>query len=223
MAQPFAPATKPTLMYVMDPLCGWCYGMSGTMEQLEHTFADQLNFEIWVGGMVTGSRAGLLAKSAGYIKGALATVEDRTGMLFGQPFRDLLDSPTAISDSLPPCRAIVAARQLDAARAVAFGHAVQKAHYQQGADLNEASTFGPIAEACGYDGDALMALMQTPENLALTEAEFAQVGGWGINGFPTLLMRLPGDAQQLHLLTRGFAPYAPLAEALHKIASPVGE
>jgi putative protein-disulfide isomerase len=39
------------LIYVMDPLCGWCYGNSRNTEMLHTGFGNEIEFEILPAGM----------------------------------------------------------------------------------------------------------------------------------------------------------------------------
>lgn len=39
------------LIYVMDPLCGWCYGNSVNTQHLYDTYKNQIDFEILPAGM----------------------------------------------------------------------------------------------------------------------------------------------------------------------------
>ena len=39
------------LIYVMDPLCGWCFGNSQNMLAIKEEFAGKFEFEIIMGGM----------------------------------------------------------------------------------------------------------------------------------------------------------------------------
>jgi len=41
---------KVKLIYYFDALCGWCFGFSPVISQLEKEFEDRLNFEVISGG-----------------------------------------------------------------------------------------------------------------------------------------------------------------------------
>lgn len=34
------------LLYIMDPLCGWCYGNSENMLRLEQELTDQISIDV---------------------------------------------------------------------------------------------------------------------------------------------------------------------------------
>ena len=49
----------PELLYLFDPLCGWCYGMSPVIQRVRQEFAGRVEVSVLCGGMVTGEQAAL--------------------------------------------------------------------------------------------------------------------------------------------------------------------
>ena len=56
---------KTTVLYVFDPLCGWCYGFSPVMVKLNDNYKENVKFVVISGGMVVGDRIGPLGEKAG--------------------------------------------------------------------------------------------------------------------------------------------------------------
>ncbi len=77
---------QPTVIYVYDALCGWCYGFSPLMQRLEAAYKDKVAFTVLSGGMVPPEHAQPVAAKAGYIAGAYKTVEEYTGVTFGAAY-----------------------------------------------------------------------------------------------------------------------------------------
>ena len=75
---------KFSIIYVYDALCGWCYGFSPVIKQVFEKYQAQFDFEVISGGMILGERQGPIGEVAAYIKGAYKTVEDTTGVKFGE-------------------------------------------------------------------------------------------------------------------------------------------
>ena len=75
-----------TLIYCYDAYCGWCYGFSPVMKQLEESFKDRLQVEVLSGGMILPETPKAIAATAGYIKEAYKTVEAYTGIKFGEDY-----------------------------------------------------------------------------------------------------------------------------------------
>lgn len=214
MPTSLAPANLPELLYLHDPLCGWCYGMSPVVQQLKHDYAGRLAVTVLCGGMAVGERAVPIKVGWGYIKDALGEVERATGVRFGQAFKELAEAGDYVYDSEPPSRAIVAFRQQegsrDPGRAVPFAHDVQMALFRDGQDLNDAATYRQILTEKYPDLDAAAweARWRSPDTARATEQEFAAVARTGVQGFPTVVLRL---GEQGYVLARGYQPYAMLA------------
>ncbi|GGG31786.1 DsbA family protein [Hymenobacter glacieicola] len=194
----------PELLYISDPLCGWCYGMSPVVQRVQQEFAGRVEVSVLCGGMVTGAQVGPIREDWPYITGALEQVEQVTGVQFGAAFRALGQEGSHVQDSEPPCRAIHAFRQLRQEQAAEFAHAVQRAYFQEGADLNDLATYEPLAAAYGLDPSEFRQQLTRPEIIRGTQLEFAAVSKIGVQGFPTTILRV---GSQGYVLARGFQPY----------------
>ncbi|GAA3954448.1 DsbA family protein [Hymenobacter algoricola] len=205
----------PEILYLFDPLCGWCYGMSPVIQRIQTEYADRVTVSVLCGGMVTGERVGPIGKAWGYISGALQQVEKATGVQFGAAFRALGAAGGNIQDSEPPCRAITVFRQLDDVqhRAASFAHDLQQAHFRDGQDLNDVATYLPLITRYGLDAAEFGRRWALPETAAATQKEFAAVAKIGVQGFPTSILRV---GNQGYLLARGFQPYAQFAQGLEQ-------
>ena len=210
------PTTLPELLYLHDPLCGWCYGMSPVINQIQREFAGRIDVSVLCGGMVQGADAGPIAGSWEYIKNALAEVESVTGVSFGRAFKELGAKGRYIYDSEPPSRAIVAFRQLsqDPTRTVVFAHAVQTALFRDGFDLNDAMTYTTLLAPFEIAAADFQRRWAAPETARAAQQEFAAVTRIGVQGFPTLVLRI---GEQGYVLARGYQPYEQLRAGLEQL------
>ena len=215
---PDSPAALPELLYLHDPLCGWCYGTSPAINEVQAAFAGRLDVSVLCGGMVAGDDAGPIAETWDYLRQSLDEVETVTGVRFGEAFRALGDAGTYRYDSEPPSRAIVAFRQItqDPARTVAFAHAVQQALFRDGYDLNGAATYEPLLAPFGVDAAEFERRWAAPETALATRQEFAAVARIGVQGFPTVVVRI---GEQGYVLARGYQPYEQLRSGLEQLLS----
>ena len=203
----------PELLYLFDPLCGWCYGMSPVIQRVRQEFAGRIEVSVLCGGMVTGEQVGPIRDDWGYISGALQQVERVTGVQFGAAFRALGEEGSRVQDSEPPSWAISAFRHFSQPDTVRFAHDVQMAYFRDGADLNEPQTYLPLATAYGVDGAAFLHRLTLPETAQATRQEFAAVAKTGVQGFPTAILRVGGQG---YVLARGYQPYEAFAEGLQQ-------
>ncbi|UOQ52980.1 DsbA family protein [Hymenobacter cellulosivorans] len=195
----------PEILYIFDPLCGWCYGMSPVIERIQNEFAGRLTVSVLSGGMVTGENVGPIRQDWDYISVALEQVEKVAGVEFGRAFRELGAEGSRRQDSEPPSRALTVFRQLDPYNQTAsFAHALQQAYFGEGKDLNDPDTYAVLAADFGLNVAEFQRRWALPETAQATRQEFAAVGRIGVQGFPTTILRV---GNQGYLLARGFMPY----------------
>ncbi|HEX8656145.1 MAG TPA: DsbA family protein [Hymenobacter sp.] len=209
-------ATLPELLYIQDPLCGWCYGMSPVIKRVQQEFAGRIEVSVLCGGMVKGDDVGPIAETWDYFKQALGDVEKVAGVQFGEAFLALGTEGSYVYDSEPPSRAIAAFRHItqSPARAVAFAHAVQTALFHDGQDLNDPATYNALLKPFGVDVVEFQGRFAAPETTRAVQQEFAAVARIGVEGFPTSVLRL---GEQGYVLARGYQPYEELRQGLEQL------
>jgi len=196
------------LLYVMDPMCSWCWGFAPVVEALvEQAAAADVPLQIVVGGLRRDQVAIDAAARVRYL-GYWQAVNASTGQLFDFE-RGLPEG--LVYDTEPACRALVTARNLHTPSAWTLLKLIQQAFYTEGADVTQASVLVQLAEQAGipriefaeaFDGQAME---------EATAADFTWVQDLGIAGFPTLLAERDG---QLALLTNGYQPLEVLSPLL---------
>ena len=196
------------LLYVMDPMCSWCWGFALVVEALaEQAAAAGVPLQVVVGGLRRDQVAIDAAARVRYL-GYWQAVNASTGQLFDFE-RGLPEG--LVYDTEPACRALVTARLLDAASAWTLLKLVQQAFYTEGADVTQASVLVQLAEQAGIPRIEFAEAFDSQAMQEATAADFTWVQDLGIAGFPTLLAERDG---QLALLTNGYQPLEVLAPLL---------
>ena len=197
------------LLYVMDPMCSWCWGFAPVAEALvEQARVAGVPLHLVVGGLRTGSGAALEPTTRRYILEHWQAVHDTTGRSFR--FEGALPD-TFVYDTEPACRAIVAARSLAPDIAWKLVTEIQQAFYLQGRDVTKASVLAELAEKAGLPRIEFAEAFDSVEQHAATASDISWVKDLGIAGFPTLLAESKG---QLALLTNGYQSKEVLAPLL---------
>lgn len=196
------------LLYVMDPMCSWCWGFAPVAAALITQAREAgVPTRLIPGGLRTGGTA-LDASTRKYILEHWQAVADATG----QPFRFDGAMPDGfVYDTEPACRALVAARELDAERVWSLLASIQRGFYERGLDVTTAPQLVEQAEQAGFDRAAFAEAFASADTRAATAADFSWVQDLGIAGFPTLLAERNG---QLALLTNGYQPLESLQPLL---------
>ncbi|OUJ75434.1 DsbA family protein [Hymenobacter crusticola] len=201
----------PELLYIYDPLCSWCYGMTPVIQRIQAEFEGRINVSVLNGGMVTGEQVGPIRAKWPQLETALPELARITGARFGEAFRTLGQQGDYVLNSELPCRALVVFRQLDVTqnRAVHFAHAIQQALFEDGKDLNDPATYNALVAPYGIEAEAFQQLLATAQKAV--RQEFAAVAQIGVKGFPTSILRL---GNQGYLLAQGFQRYEVFASGL---------
>ena len=211
---------KPTIFYVYDVLCGWCYGFSNVISEFYTHHKDEYNFRVLSGGMVTGDRIGPISEVATFIKEAYTTVEERTGAKFGDPFlKKLFDGSSEIFTSVPGAMALALFRTQQPENELAFATRMQRAIYYNGMPPADWNTYGHCAAEFGLNGNEFAEKMQNQKLLELTQQEFKVVSNWGIKGFPSVLLQ---KGQQAFLMSRGYSSLQEMEQILEKVELEIG-
>ena len=212
--------SKPSLLYVYDALCGWCYGFSSTITHFYQAHKEQLNFEVVSGGMVVGEREGPIGQVAGYISQAYKDVEVRTGVTFGQGFlQGILKPGTAMFTSVPPAISMSVFKTMQPSQQLPFATALQKAIYFDGIAPNDVEAYGPVAAQFGLDAADFTALMQEPSFAQKARQDFAFAQQLQVNGFPTVFLVV---GKQAYMLARGYVPLEVLEQNFAQAMAKVG-
>ncbi len=201
------------LLYIMDPLCGWCYGFSPVMMKLQKEYS-QFTVRIIPGDMMTGSRVQPMSAMSEYILQAYHRVEEYSGVKFGEPYLDMLRDGTDINNSEPPCRAIYTFNLLKPEQSLAFAHELQLAYLLHGKSYNDEQTYRNLAMHFDIDADAFIAQMNSEEARYGTQQEFQWVQAAGITGFPCLVLQ---KDDKYYMVSQGFQPYEGVAETMKRI------
>jgi putative protein-disulfide isomerase len=205
---------KDTIIYIFDPLCGWCYGFSGTIVDLFNKRKEDFDFEVVVGGMITDTRIAPFSTMHSYISGAYKRVEEMTGAKFGEPYlNELLPSDT-LMNSEPPSRALVTFRSFLPDQVVPFAHELQKKQYLEGKDFGDNSVYEELATEFGLDPKAFIEKFESEEMKYETTQDFQWSTSAGVKGFPTVLLK---NDHGYYLVSNGFRPLEEVEKVIETI------
>lgn len=207
-------SSLPEILYIYDAYCLWCYGMGPVIRRVEQEFAGRVTIGVLSGGMVTRAEVGPIGEGWEEMAGALQQVQQVTGVQVGAAYHRLGQEGSYLQDSEPPARALHVFRQLDPqGRTVAFAHAIQRALFERGENLNDVATYEGLIEAYGLDAAEFRRQFYLPETATTVQQEFAAVSRIGVQGFPTSILRI---GAQGYVLARGYQPYEVFAQGLEQ-------
>jgi putative protein-disulfide isomerase len=203
------------IIYVWDPLCGWCYAFKGVISRLVDEFSPVFDIEIISGGMAVGEKVLPVSEKAVYIKKRLPDVERIGGVKFGAKYIRLLDEGTAISDSLPPSIAFKVFISFREDLSLEWTRLIQEALFDVGKDLNNIKVYLEIAEMHDVNKFAFMDRYGDPAFRKSAEDDFSMARFWGVNQFPSLVIQ---KGIRTEILKKGYATYDEISRQLRKLS-----
>ncbi len=192
------------LLYLHDPLCGWCYAATSGIARLR---AAGVTVSLRPTGLFSDPGRVMTAEFADYAWKNDRRIAALTGQAFTEAYcRQVLQAPGTAFDSTNAVLALTAVA-MDAPDHEADAlKAVQEARYVAGRDITDVATLGAILTEAGYPNAAAAFMARSPALLSANAARVAEgqalmreVGGSGV---PTLVLvkgdsRRPLDSQVL--------------------------
>ena len=179
-------------------MCSWCWGIAPELETLVDAHPE-LPLSIVVGGLRPGPNAQTVGPElAGYLAHHWEEVQRRSG----QPFdRALLDDHGWLYDTEPACRAVVVMRELAPHETFRFFQRLQQAFYAEGRAVWDPEIYGELIEGFDVAPDEFLEAFGSPDAVKATWRDFSLARSWGINGFPTIVLRQGSTGQ---VIARGY-------------------
>ena len=210
--------SKTKIIYVTDPMCSWCYGISPVLEGLQnYCHEHNIALEVVVGGLRSGGKGTWTPEFKGFLKETWTRISKVTGLPFSD---DLLSHEYFNYDTTPSCDAIVLAKELlskeNKQNIIPFLIELQRKFYQEGQDPKEAQFYQSVCEKTGVDYEAFKSLFNNPKTRSLTKSEFEWCRQVGVSGFPSFLLIYDS---KVHLLASGYTSLEKILERLTALES----
>ncbi len=182
----------PVVRYIGDPMCSWCWGISPALKEVS-TYCQirGLDFSVHVGGLRPGGGDHWNKSFKTFLRHEWENIHRVTGQPFGF---SVLDQAEFNYDTEPACRAVVAMSRLQASSQVllAFFSGIQRRFYVDGADPKQPAFYQELCVEAGVTYEEFLRVFQSPEAKVATSQEFQRCRGWGIRGFPSILLEING-------------------------------
>ena len=202
-----------TIVYVGDPMCSWCWGISDHLKNLQEHFEPKgVPYEIVLGGLRPGGGDPWNDKMKNFLRHHWEQVMEMSG----QPFSyKLLDAEMFNYDTEPPCRAVVTAKKYLSNRAISsFFEEVQRKFYVENADPNELNFYHSICEKFELDFELFKTDFLSNEMRQATHREFIKNREWGVTGYPTVLFQ---HDKFLYAIAKGYATFEEMRGRIEQI------
>lgn len=171
------------LIFVVDPMCSWCWGFHPIMEALRTQYARRFAFSLVVGGLRTQGEMAWNANNRAYLQEHWRAVAETTG----QPFNaSILEKTRFDYDTYPACKAIVTVRELWG-EDEAFGYLgrIQEAFYRTGQDTTQLDVL--MRYLPNDDTEAFQNFYASQRAEILMRHDFSKARSMGANAFPSVV------------------------------------
>ncbi len=199
---------KPIIIYCYDAYCGWCYGFSPVIKKIESTFKAQLDVEVLSGGMVISEKAKHIEVTAAYIQQAYKTVEEYTGVKFGNDYLWHINNPH-LSDWYPssekPAIALCIFKEYYPDRQIEFAADLQYALHYEGRDLCDDEAYTHLLEKYSIVPETFYTKLKSETYKEKAYYEFALCKQLNVDSFPQVLLQLSDN--KFYLIAKGYTAY----------------
>lgn len=208
----------PVLYYCYDAYCGWCYGFSPVIKKIHELYSDRVGFEVLSGGMILPDQPRHIGVMAEYIADAYKSVEELTGIRFGQDYLWHIFNPD-LSDWYPnsekPAIALCIFKELYPDQQVEFASDLQYALHFEGRDLCDNEAYRHLLEKYNIDADDFYQKLGSEEYKEKAYYEFQLCKQLQVTGYPCVLMQV--SESKFFMLARGYTDEASFIQRIEAV------
>lgn len=212
------------LIYCYDAWCGWCYGFSPVIKEIETYFKDKLHVEVLSGGMILPETPNPISIMAPYIQQAYKTVEEYTGIKFGEDFLWHIFNPGQ-SDWFPNSEkaaiAMSVIKEHNPDQAVSFAADLQYALNFEGRDLTDDEAYRHLLPKYGIDSETFYNELHSEKFKEKAYYDFALVKQLQVSSFPQLLLQ--ASPSKFYMVAKGYTDFETVKERIENILKEVSE
>lgn len=147
---------QPTLFYIGDPMCSWCYGMSDILKDTqEYCAKNGIKFQTIVAGLRASGQVLWDKRFKGFLKEEWTNISNRTGKKFSFEILDLLNFDY---DTTPACKAVLISKILsfnNSKIVLEFFSKIQEKFYANSEDTKKLEFYKLICEDLNLDFEDL--------------------------------------------------------------------
>ena len=198
-------------LYVMDPMCGWCYAFQPELEGFlaQHPSA---NVDWIMGGLAPDSAEPMDDALQRTIASYWHQIEAVSQVTFNH---DFWTTNTPYRSTYPACRAVIAAELLVQDSAPRMAKAIQSAYYLEAKNPSLEDTLMDCARAIDLDEALFSAALHSENTEQAFQQHLAVTRQLQVTGFPALFA--VSDCNEAYPLALGFTPTDTLAERFAQI------
>ena len=199
------------LIYVLDPMCSWCWAFRPQLQQFLSRHPE-LELDLILGGLAPDSDQPMPTAQRHQIEQIWHQIAEQTGAEFNYEF---WQKNTPRRSTYPACRAVIAADRL-AGKAKEMVDAIQQAYYLRALNPSDSSTLIQLAGELGIREDEFAETLASEAVENQFKQDLSRARSMGISGFPALILEINGD---YHALALGYTQCAKIEQRLSQLTA----
>jgi putative protein-disulfide isomerase len=159
-----------------------------------------------------------ISSTAPYIRSSYSTVEERTGIRFGEDYLWHIfnaDKSDWFPDSEKPAIAMCVFKEYRPDKQVQFAADLQYSLHYEGRDLTDDEAYRHLLDKYDMPVDEFYRKLKDKEYKEKANDEFALVKQLKVTGFPTVFIQ--ADETRFYLITRGYTEYENLKKSIDEV------
>jgi len=213
---------QPILIYCYDAYCGWCYGFSPVLKKVTAEFSTYFSVEVLSGGMILPEQPTPIGVMAPYIQQAYKTVENTTGITFGEDYLWHIFHPE-LSDWFPnsekPAIALCIFKEYFPEQQLQFAGDLQYALNFEGRDLTDDEAYRHLLHQYQIPEEEFYKKLHDDTYKEKAYYEFALCKQLQVTGYPAVLLQT--TESKLYLLAKGFTDEATFRQRIKNVLKEV--
>ncbi len=188
---------KPTLIYVHDPMCSWCWGFETVRKQLFKAVSGKINIRRLVGGLAPDSMELMPESMQLFLQQTWKKIEQT---IPGTHFNfDFWTQCSPRRSTYPSNRAVIAARLQGAEFDELITTRIQQAYYQEAKNPSDNSTLIKLATDVGLNPQQFKNDISSDIVDQMLGEEIHLTRVLGMNSFPSLAIEKEGEVSHVNL------------------------
>lgn len=176
------------LIYVMDPMCSWCYAFQPNLRELISRLKPGIKILCYMGGLAPDSDKPMPDELQQAIARTWHDIEERTDTQFNHEF---WQKCLPRRSTYPACRAVISAELISTGSGMLMAEAIQRAYYREARNPSDLSVLAELAEEVGLSPKRFTNQTYGEKTAQILFEDISYCQDQGIQGYPFLGLETP--------------------------------
>ena len=178
---------KPTLYYVYDPMCSWCWGFEKVWSMVRQSLPNSVNIEYVLGGLAPDSNKPMSNEMREYIQMNWHKIQQKIpGTEFNYTFWDNCHPKRS---TYPACRAVIAVKNQKPELEKVMIRLIQQAYYLESKNPSEDDVLISLAKMLDINITQFTQDLNAESTQQLLSEDITLMQSLSVNSLPSLALK----------------------------------